>query len=170
MRIDVSDGEKLFRKLGTCSRTFFYIINREFDNPKDAEERAADPLAGGIFKQGYQCGMLWGASEVVKNMGASDEEMVMAAGFAGGLGLYGNACGALSAAIWMNTLDWCKKNDKSAFKHSNADEIFEKFYAVADYEILCKKITETEFKSVADHTGFIKNAGCEKLINELAQL
>ena len=65
MRTDVSDGKKLFKKLGTCSRTFFYIINREFDNPKEAEERASDPLAGGIFKQGYQCGMLWGASLAV---------------------------------------------------------------------------------------------------------
>jgi hypothetical protein len=26
------------------------------------EERALNPLAGGILNQGYQCGMLWGAS------------------------------------------------------------------------------------------------------------
>lgn len=43
--------------MGTCSRTFFYIINREFGFPHENEERAADPLAGGIVQQGYQCGM-----------------------------------------------------------------------------------------------------------------
>ena len=199
------DTKKVFWKLGTCSRTFFYLLNREFGCPIETEERAADPLAGGIMQRGHQCGMLWGsalavgveafrysdklshaigiaitatqhvmesftkragsvncrditdtdflnkfemvkyllfkarhcyilaekwapeaiqsateglsrgqidsprlaiscASEVVKKMGGSDEEMVMVAGFAGGLGLSGNACGALSAAIWMNTL------------------------------------------------------------------
>ena len=41
------------------------------------------------------------ASEVVKKMGGSNEEIVIAAGFAGGFGLSGNACGALGAAIWM---------------------------------------------------------------------
>ncbi len=42
------DTKKVFRKLGTCSRTFFYILNREFGYLKETEEYAADPLAGGI--------------------------------------------------------------------------------------------------------------------------
>ncbi|MCK5704260.1 MAG: C_GCAxxG_C_C family protein, partial [Cyclobacteriaceae bacterium] len=197
-----NDAKKLFRSLGACSHTFFHILNREYGHIKRIEERASDPFAGGIYQQGYQCGMLWGASmaagaeafrryedldkaigvtikatqhimesfkkrtdtiecyditdcdwsskmsmakyfitgkflscfnlaeewapeaidaaeeglskewdlpqeciscasEVAKKMGASDEEMVMVAGFAGGLGLSGNACGAFSAAIWM---------------------------------------------------------------------
>jgi C_GCAxxG_C_C family probable redox protein len=44
------------------------------------------------------------ASELAQKMGATDEEVVTVAGFAGGLGLSGNACGALSAAIWMKNL------------------------------------------------------------------
>ena len=48
------------------------------------------------------------ATEVAKRMGASDEEATMVAGFAGGIGLSGQACGALGAAIWMKTLEWCK--------------------------------------------------------------
>ena len=56
------DGKKVFRKLGTCSRTFFYILNREFGHPRELEERASDVLAGGIMQKGHQCGMLWGAS------------------------------------------------------------------------------------------------------------
>ena len=35
------------------------------------------------------------ATEVVKRMGATEKQMVMVAGFAGGLDLSGNACGAL---------------------------------------------------------------------------
>ena len=56
------DGRKVFRKLGTCSRTFFHILNREFGHPRELEERASDVLAGGIMQKGHQCGMLWGAS------------------------------------------------------------------------------------------------------------
>jgi len=57
--------KRVFLKKGTCSRTFYYILNREFGYPMDEEERAIDPLAGGLLQQGYQCGMLWGASMAV---------------------------------------------------------------------------------------------------------
>jgi len=103
-------------------------------------------------------------------MGASDEEMVMVAGFAGGLGLNGNACGALSAAIWMKTLDSCRKNEKFTFHNPNAEETLEAFHAATDYEMLCDKISGKCFKTVKDHTEFIKNGGCNKLINVLGQL
>ena len=267
-----NDAKKLFRKLGSCSHTFFHILNREYGHTKRIEERASDPLAGGIYQQGYQCGMLWGASlavgaeafrryedldkaisvaikatqhvmgsftkrtdtvecyditncdwsskismakyfftgkflscfnlaeewapeaidaaeeglakewtdlpqecvscasEVAKKMGASDEQMVMVAGFAGGLGLSGNACGAFSAAIWMENLDRCKKSEKSSYKDPDSDENLEKFYAATDFEIRCDKITGRTFKTVEDHTEFIKNGGCDKLINTLSQL
>src|SRR5512133_280114 len=52
------------------------------------------------------------ASEVIKKAGGSNKEMVLAAGFAGGIGLSGNACGALGAAIWYKTLLWCRNNPK----------------------------------------------------------
>ena len=37
------------------------VLNRAFDHPMELEERAADPLAGGLMR-GYQCGMPWGAT------------------------------------------------------------------------------------------------------------
>ena len=58
-------AKRTFLKKGTCSRTFFYLLDREFGHPMDEEEKAIDPLAGGILQQGYQCGMLWGASMAV---------------------------------------------------------------------------------------------------------
>lgn len=60
--METIDIKKTFLKLGTCSRTFCHVLNREFGCSSDPEERAADPLAGGIMLQGQQCGMLWGAS------------------------------------------------------------------------------------------------------------
>ena len=57
--------KRVFLTKGTCSHTFFYILNRQFGHPREHEERAIDPLAGGILQQGYQCGMLWGASMAV---------------------------------------------------------------------------------------------------------
>ncbi len=267
------DIKKVFQKLGTCSRTFCYLLNREFDHLEETEERAADPFAGGIIQNGHQCGMLWGsalavgaesfrryndrdkaigmaitatahimesfvkktksvnclditgvnflnklemlkymvkfilhidrscfdlaeewapeaiqsaeeglsrgqtdlpelpiscASQVAQKMGASDEEMVMVAGFAGGLGLSGNACGALGAAIWMNSIAWCRKNpNKSAFFKTGAKGTLNAFNDMTDSKILCEEICGQRFKSVADHTLFIKNGGCEKLINEI---
>jgi hypothetical protein len=55
------DTKRLFLKKGTCSRTLFFILDREFGHSRDDEERAAELLAGGIVQQGYQCGLLWGA-------------------------------------------------------------------------------------------------------------
>lgn len=110
------------------------------------------------------------ASEVAKKMGASDEEMVMVAGFAGGLGLSGNACGALCAAIWMKNLERCRQNEKTSYKDPDSDENLEKFYAATDNEIRCEKIIGKTFKNAEDHTEYIKNGGCNKLINVLAQL
>lgn len=273
MNTPKNDTKRIFLRKGACSHTFFYILNRDFGHLKEDEERASDPLAGGIFQQGYQCGMLWGcalavgaesfrrhnnhdqaiahaiiatqhimesflrraksiecnditdcdftskfglikyiisgkpitcfkladkwapeaiesahdglsielpsmperllncASEVAKKMGASDEEMVMVAGFAGGLGLSGNACGALSAAIWMNTLSKVKEQQyKYTLSDPDMENMLHTFYESTDYEIECCKITGRCFKTIAEHSEFIMNGGCAKLIDVLAKL
>jgi hypothetical protein len=38
-----------------------HVANRAFGFPLNLEEKAVEPLAGGITQHGYQCGMLWGA-------------------------------------------------------------------------------------------------------------
>ncbi len=38
------------------------VVDRSFDHPLKLEEAACAPLAGGIIGNGYQCGMLWGAT------------------------------------------------------------------------------------------------------------
>jgi len=265
-------AKRTFIKKGTCSRTFFYILDREFGYPRDEEETAIDPMAGGILQQGYQCGMLWGASmavgaealrrtedpgratglailvtqdimesfvnrtssieceditncdfankksflkymlsgkfvncfklagkwapealaaayegleqngtdlpqqslscasEVVRLMGASEEEVLMVAGFAGGLGLSGSGCGALAAAIWMNALIHNRKEtDKSAGFDPGTDLTLKAFYEETDYEMQCDKICGQRFETLDQHTEFVKNGGCKKLIKVLAE-
>nr|NQU91272.1 hypothetical protein [Bacteroidota bacterium] len=57
--------KKKFLTVGACSHLLFHILNREFGHPKEDEEYASDPLAGGIMQQGYQCGLLWGSALAV---------------------------------------------------------------------------------------------------------
>jgi hypothetical protein len=110
------------------------------------------------------------ASEVVGKMGATAAEMVMVAGFAGGLGLSGHGCGALGAALWMNALARIReKNYKNSFSDPIAKKILKAFQDATDSEILCSKITGRSFKTIEEHTEFVKNGGCEKLIAMLAR-
>ncbi len=268
-----NDTKKVFMKLGTCSRTFFYLLNREFGYLNEMDECAADPFAGGVMQKGHQCGMLWGstlavgaeayrrcddrdraigvaiqatqhivesfanrtnyvncrdvtgydftkkfdlvifivkfflhldrrcfnlaeqwtseaiqaateglsreqadlpqhpiscASEVVKKMGASDAQIVAVAGFGGGMGLSGNACGALGAAIWLRTLDWCKQNPgKSAYSCPVAKKTLAAFQDATDSEFLCHKICGQRFNSIDDHREFIKSGGCSALMDAI---
>ena len=274
------DAKAVFRKCGTCSQTFAHLLNRDFGHPMVNEERALDPLAGGIANQGHQCGMLWGAamalgaeahrqnedqnkaiavavtatqhvvdsfvnrsqtvnckeiigldlssvfglvkfmiktmaqgmnnsqcfnlaedwapeaiqagaegltndqielnqkpiscaSEVVKQMGGTEEEMLMVSGFAGGLGLSGEACGALGAAIWLKSLRWCQDNPGKTppmFNNPIAKKYLKAFRAETDSCMLCKEITNQNFENINDHSEYIKNGGCKKLIHLLANV
>ena len=103
-------------------------------------------------------------------MGGSEEEMAMVAGFAGGLGLSGSGCGALSAAIWKTILELVRKeNWKSSLSDPDSEKIIKKFYEATNYKMECNEICGKRFNTIDEHTEFIKNGGCDKLINVLAQ-
>lgn len=266
------DAKKVFWKLGYCSRTFFYLLNRDFGHNMELQERAAEPLAGGILQKGYQCGMLWGASlavgaeayrtcahqsqaiavaveaskrildsfesfegttqckdithcdfdstlsfakymatgrflhcfqlaedwaplavaearkaladkpydfqntmscasEVARIMGASEEEMVMVAGFAGGLGLSGSACGGLAAAVWMNALQWCRDHDKESPTKDPMSKMRLNFFRLhSNDKFLCSEIIGRRFKDLSDHTTYIQNGGCAALMESFYEI
>ena len=112
------------------------------------------------------------STEVVKKMGATDEESIMVAGFAGGIGLSGNACGALGAAIWYKMLNWGKNNqDKSPsmFNNPDAKKVLRDFYIQTDSEMLCKNICNKSFNTGDEHSDYIKSGGCINLIEALAK-
>jgi hypothetical protein len=76
------------------------VLDHAEGYPLETEEKAADPLAGGIANQGYQCGMLWG--------------MTMAAG-AKAYRTYGPGAEAETAALitaqqLVPTFRGCNKN------------------------------------------------------------
>jgi len=44
-----------------------------------------------------------------------------------------------------------------------------KFYEATDYEMECNKICGRHFKTIDEHTEYIKKGGCDKLIEVLAR-
>lgn len=113
------------------------------------------------------------ASEVIKKAGGNNKEAVMAAGFAGGIGLSGNACGALGAAIWYKTLHWCRNNPKKTppfFKNPEIKSILEQHELLTNKEYNCKTISGQTFKTPDEHSHYIVNGGCQKRISILAEL
>jgi C_GCAxxG_C_C family probable redox protein len=111
------------------------------------------------------------STEVLNKMGATAEESIMVAGFAGGIGLSGNACGALSAVMWYKMLDWGKKNpgkSPAMFNNQDAKKVLRAFYIQTDSEMLCNKICSKIFNTIDEHSEYIKNGGCNNLLEALA--
>jgi len=98
------------------------------------------------------------------------EIKILGAGCAGGLGLRGGGYGALSAAIWMNMLKLLRKGKwKPSFSDPDSEKIIQIFYEATDYKMECHEICGKHFNTIDEHTEFINNGGCDKLINVLAQ-
>jgi hypothetical protein len=243
------------------------VVDRAFGLERPIEERAAAPLAGGIARNGYQCGMVWGATlaggaeahrrfgagaraEAVgieaaqrivnsfraqngavdcfdltgtdfdsktetwrylltgravgcfrmaaryapvakaeidaavaldaidtpeppvscaalaaRRLGASAEHATMAAGFAGGLGLSGGACGALGAAVWVGSMG--AGRDYKALDAKAAPTIA-RFLAATEGRFECAAIVGRKFENVADHAAFVRDGGCTRVVEALA--
>ena len=111
------------------------------------------------------------ATEVLRKMGASDEACITVAGLAGGIGLSGNGCGALSAVIWHKMLVWGKNNPGKTpemFNDPITKKILKAFYNQTGSEMLCHKICGTTFTTINEHTEYLKSGGCRNLIEALA--
>ena len=109
------------------------------------------------------------ASDVVRRLGGTEEEKAMVAGFAGGMALSGNGCGALGATIWKKSLEWVKQNPgKSAFNNKASKSLLKPFLKETKGELVCSQICGRTFGTLQDHSEFLKNGGCSKLIETLA--
>ena len=70
----------------------------------------------------------------------------------------------------MNSLKWSREHpEKSSFSNSNAQKLLNSFNAVTSSEMRCHKICKQHFNVPGDHTQFIKNGGCNELINSLSK-
>jgi hypothetical protein len=109
------------------------------------------------------------AAMLAQKMGASDMHTVMAAGFAGGIGLSGGACGALGAAIWIIGMNSIKEGaGKINYESPRALDVIDKFMKCADYEFECSEIVGRRFEDVDDHAGYLRAGGCSEIIEVLA--
>lgn len=109
------------------------------------------------------------AAMLAQKTGASDMHKVMAAGFAGGIGLCGGACGALGAAIWIIGMNSSKEGSgKIDFKNPKALDTIERFLKCTDFEFECSEIVGRRFENINDHAGYLRDGGCSKIIEVLA--
>ena len=109
------------------------------------------------------------AALLARKAGLSEQQIVMAAGFAGGIGLSGGACGALGAAIWIIGLKAGQQGAQNiSYDGPAAQAAVEKFLQASDYCFECTEITGQKFDSVAAHAEYVRSGGCAQIIDSLA--
>lgn len=108
---------------------------------------------------------------LVQKMGLSDMHRVMAAGLAGGIGLSGGGCGALGAALWgIGMGSGGEGAGGFVLENPQALAVIDRFLESADYEFECSKIVGRKFEDAADHAAYLRDGGCSKIIEALAEL
>lgn len=114
----------------------------------------------------YSC-----ASRVVMKMGANEKEAVMVAGLSGGIALNGTVCGAYIAALWFKILMFFKKNPETKnYPYESVKRFKERFLILTDNEMLCPNLSGRTFKSAEEHSNFVLEGGCNKLIDLISEL
>ncbi len=108
------------------------------------------------------------AAMLAQKMGVSDMHTVMAAGFAGGIGLSGGACGALGAAIWIIGMNSGEERAFDLFKNPRVGDTIDRFMKCTDYEFECSEIVGRRFENIGDHAGYLRDGGCSEIIEVLA--
>ena len=108
------------------------------------------------------------AAMLAKRLGVSEVHATMAAGFAGGIGLSGGACGALGAAIWINGLNQTVELEGFSYSGTWVENTIEKFLESSDYEFECSAIVGRKFEDVGEHAEYIHTGGCANIMEALA--
>ncbi len=107
---------------------------------------------------------------LAKRKGAGEKKAVMVSGFAGGIGLSGNTCGALGAAVYFKALDWQRsKPGDTTFKIPEAKKVLNAFLKETRGETQCYKLCGHKFETQIQHSEYIENGGCEEIIDTLAK-
>lgn len=109
------------------------------------------------------------AAALVRRLGRPEDQAIMAAGFAGGIGLCGGGCGALAAALWIVAQRGLEAGAaKVDFRDPVAAGTIARFLAVSGGELACEKIVGRRFEGVADHARHVQGGGCGALLEALA--
>ncbi len=146
-------------KCFSMSASYAKQAHREINDSLAAEKLAATA-------QPQSC-----AAALARKLGASDLHTLMVAGFAGGIGLSGGACGALGAAIWFAMMAYAKEGVKeNELEPPQAKAAMDKFLEITGNVFECSKIVGRKFENVADHAAYLCEGGCAKIIEGLAAL
>ncbi len=108
------------------------------------------------------------AAIMAQKMGASEMHTVMAAGFAGGIGLSGGGCGALGAAVWIIGMNGRREKASNKVINSRLNDTMDKFLRGTDFKIECSEIVGRKFENIEDHAVYLRDGGCSKIIELLS--
>lgn len=109
------------------------------------------------------------AALLARRMGASGLHAVMAAGFAGGIGLGGGGCGALGAAIWLTGVRGLQGGaERVDFQSPEGKAVIERFLECTGGESECAAICGRTFADVEQHAAYLRAGGCAPLLEALA--
>lgn len=114
------------------------------------------------------CGSASCAATLARRLGASDMHAVMAAGFAGGIGLSGSGCGALGTAIWILGMRLREAGLPNKAITAGIDDLMERFLKSSGYQYECSEIVGRVFEDIDDHAAHLQQGGCEELIEAIA--
>ena len=107
---------------------------------------------------------------LARKLGASDMHVVMTAGFAGGIGLSGGACGVLGAAIWITGMKQPVEVGGFSYSGTWVSDVIETYLESSDYVFECSEVVGRKFENVDDHAGYLREGGCSDIIEALAAL
>ena len=108
------------------------------------------------------------ASRLAQKAGASDQHAVTAAGLAGGIGLSGGGCGALGAAIWIYAMNHRKDPGINRLPYAGIDAMIDELSRKTGGKLECGAIVGRRFENVSDHAEFLRDGGCDEIIEALA--
>ncbi len=144
---------------------------------EDDKSQLVNDYAIENFKGGLNCSE--SVYEALIRAGVLDvpkETIAICTGFGGGIGLYGDLCGALSAAIMANSAIYGRKDPWSVDAENRAKEVAEKYYRrynnmVSDFKkingcISCREIGEL----YDDWHSKERRVHCMKLVGATAKL
>lgn len=111
------------------------------------------------------------AFQLIKTMGGTDEDAITAAGFSGGIGLSGGVCGTMIAKVWYEALLYLRKHkNEDHYPHSYQKDLYQEFMKITDGEYACPELSGHRFQNIEQHSHFVEEGGCNKLIDLLAQI
>jgi hypothetical protein len=108
------------------------------------------------------------SSLLAQKRGASERHATLLAGFAGGVGLSGEGCGALGAALWLAALDEVTATGKVDLADPRHMSVVERFLTAIDGDFECASIVGRQFAGVSDHAAYVASGGCARIIDALA--